>query len=89
MRTGVPPASVAVVLVAVLAFGGCTDDASTPDGTGVPGMDEVNDEGYLDTSLPVDLDPQFTAAPNPNAGGPGAPAPGGPDPDAVPPTVEP
>jgi hypothetical protein len=80
---------VLVVLVAALAFGGCTDGASNPGGTGVPGMDEVDDEGYLDTSLPADLESQFTAAPNPNAGGPGAPAPGDPDPDAVPPTVDP
>lgn len=75
MRTGLVPASVAVAIVGALAFGGCTDDASTPGGTDLPGIDDGTDEGYLDTMLPASTDPQFTAAPNPDAGRDGAPSP--------------
>ena len=75
MRSGVVPASVAVAFVVALAFGGCTDDASTPGGTDIPGIDDGTDDGYRDTVLPANTDPQFTAAPNPNAGRDGAPSP--------------
>jgi hypothetical protein len=90
MRSGLLPASVAVAVVAALAFGGCTDDGATPDGTGVPGVNDagvddpgVNDDGYLSTSLPAITEPQFTAAPNPDAGRDGAPSPEDPGPVTV------
>lgn len=79
MRRSVVPASVAVAIVGALAFVGCTDDTSTPGGTDLPGIDDGTDdgtdEGYLDTMLPASTDPQFTAAPNPDAGRDGAPSP--------------
>jgi hypothetical protein len=80
MRSGVLPASVAVAIVVTLAFGGCTDDASTPGGNDLPGIDDGTDDGYRDTMLPGDHRSPVHRCAQPDAGRDGAPVPGDPDP---------
>lgn len=75
MRSPLALVSTALALVVGLSLTGCTDDADSPDGTSGLIPDNGTDDGFLETSLPAFTDPQFTAAPNPAAGGDGAPSP--------------
>jgi hypothetical protein len=63
----------AIATVAVIAIGGCGDDAADQSPSNVPGVssnggDMSGDSDVSGTSLPAISDPQMTPAPNPNAG---------------------